>query len=134
MGLGHATRDLAVMRALRKRAPNVEVVWLTAPPNTTLLQEASEMLHPASSQMISQSEVAEKFAQTGFRIDTGGSWEQGLGAQQRNAGVLAKVLMQSKPDLVYAGESFEVLFLLMAYPELKQWPVVWLTDSVTGSA
>jgi hypothetical protein len=42
--------------------------------------------------------------------------------------------MTSKPDLVYGDESLEVFFLLLQYPKLKQWPLVWLTDSMTGSA
>lgn len=134
MGLGHVTRDLAVMQALRKRRSDVEVVWLTAPPNTMFLQEAGEVLHPASSHMQSQSETAEKLAQPGFRYNARVGWEQTLAVQQRNAEVLGKVLMDNKPDLIYADESFEVLFLLSKYPKLKQWPLVWLTDTLTGSA
>lgn len=134
MGLGHVTRDLAVMQALRKRVPDIEVVWLTAHPNTVVLQQAGEALHPASSHMMSQSDVAERLAQPGFRYDTRIGFEQALVVQQRNAEVLAKVLMDSRPDLVYADESLEVLFLLLKYPKLKQWPLVWLTDTLTGSA
>jgi UDP-N-acetylglucosamine:LPS N-acetylglucosamine transferase len=134
MGLGHVTRDLAVMQALRKRRPDIEVVWLTAHPNTMFLQEAGEALHPASSSMQSQSEIAEKMAQPGFKYNSRIGWEQTLVAQQRNTEVLGKVLMDGKPDLIYADESFEVLFLLLKYPKLKQWPLVWLTDTLTGSA
>lgn len=134
MGLGHVTRDLAVMQALRKHVPNIEIVWLTAHPNTVFLKEAGEVLHPASSHMQSQSEIAEKMAQPGFRYDTRTGFQQTLAAQQRNAEVLAKVLMDSRPDLVYADESLEVLFLLLKYPKLKQWPLVWLTDTLSGSA
>jgi hypothetical protein len=40
MGLGHVTRDLAVIQELRRRLPNVEAEWLTASPNTIFLKEA----------------------------------------------------------------------------------------------
>jgi spore coat polysaccharide biosynthesis predicted glycosyltransferase SpsG len=134
MGLGHVTRDLAVILELRKRLPSVEAEWLTASPNTIVLKEAGEVLHPASGNYLSVADAAEKIAQPGFKYDTKIGYEQTIAVAQRNAEVLAKVLMGNKPDLVYGDESLEVLFLLLKYPKLKQWPLVWLTDSMTGSA
>ena len=128
MGLGHVTRDLAVAQALRKRVPDIQVVWLTASPNTVFLQEAGETLHPASGSMLSQSEIAEKTAQPGFKYDSRRAYEQVQAMQMRNAEVLAKVLVEGRPDLVFADEAMEVLFLLLKYPRLKQWPLVMLTD------
>jgi len=134
MGLGHVTRDLAVMRALRKRVPDVQVVWLTAAPNTVFLQEAGEVLHPASGSMLSQSDVAERLAQPGFKYDSRRAYEQVQALQMRNAEVLAKVLVEGRPDLVYGDEAMEVLFLLLKYPRLKQWPLVMLTDALLPAA
>lgn len=134
MGLGHVTRDLAVVEALRKRVPDVQVVWLTASPNTVFLQEAGEMLHPASGSMLSQSDIAEKTAQLGFKYDSRRAYEQVQAMQMRNAEVLAKVLVEGRPDLVFGDEAMEVLFLLLKYPRLKQWPLVMLTDGLLPAA
>jgi len=134
MGLGHVTRDVAVVQELRKRVPDVQVVWLTAPPNTVFLQEAGEVLHPASGSMWSQSDVAERLAQPGFRYDSRRAYEQVQALQMRNAEVLAKVLVEGRPDLVFGDEAMEVLFLLLKYPRLKQWPLVMLTDALLPAA
>lgn len=133
MGLGHVTRDLAVVRALRERVPDIQVVWLTARPNTVFLQEAGEVLHPASGSMLSQSDVAERLAQPGFRYDSRRAYEQVQALQMRNAEVLAKVLVEGRPDLVFGDEAMEVLFLLLK-PRLKQWPLVMLTDALLPAA
>jgi hypothetical protein len=122
------------MRALRKRVPDVQVVWLTAAPNTVFLQEAGEVLHPASGSMLSQSDVAERLAQPGFKYDSRRAYEQVQALQMRNAEVLAKVLVEGRPDLVYGDEAMEVLFLLLKYPRLKQWPLVMLTDALLPAA
>jgi predicted glycosyltransferase len=134
MGLGHVTRDVAIMRALRKRLADVEIEWLTAPPNTVFLREMGEKLHSASNDYSSPSEAAEKMSQPGFRYDTKIGFEMSLAVAERNAEVLARALTGCKPDLVYGDEALDVLFLLLKYPELKQWPLIWLTDSMTGSA
>lgn len=83
---------------------------------------------------VSQSEVAEKMAQPGFRYDSRRAYEQVQATQLRNAEVLAKVLVEGRPDLVFGDESMEVLFLLLKYPRLKQWPLVMLTDALLPTA
>ncbi|OGD19143.1 MAG: hypothetical protein A2W03_05905 [Candidatus Aminicenantes bacterium RBG_16_63_16] len=46
LGLGHATRDLAVARELRRRASGIEIGWLAASPTTETLAGAGEALVP----------------------------------------------------------------------------------------
>jgi len=36
IGLGHVTWDLAIAAELRRLAPELEILWLTAPPRRTL--------------------------------------------------------------------------------------------------
>ena len=36
IGLGHVTRDLAIAAELRRLAPELEILWLAAPPRRTL--------------------------------------------------------------------------------------------------
>ena len=55
IGLGHVQRDLAIARAVRKRVPDLEIHWWAQLPVTDVLAEAGEVLHPASSEMASES-------------------------------------------------------------------------------
>ena len=48
IGLGHAWRDVAIARELRRRVPGLEVHWLAQAPVTTLLEACGETVHPAS--------------------------------------------------------------------------------------
>ncbi len=44
IGLGHINRDLAIVRALRDAAPDVDVAWVAADPASRVLQRAGEHL------------------------------------------------------------------------------------------
>ncbi|HJY95147.1 MAG TPA: alpha/beta hydrolase, partial [Streptosporangiaceae bacterium] len=55
IGLGHVQRDLAIARALRERAPDLEIHWWAQPPVTEVLTGAGEIIHPASSALVSES-------------------------------------------------------------------------------
>ena len=55
IGLGHVQRDLAIARALRQRVPDLEIHWWAQPPVTQVLAGAGEIIHPASSGLVSES-------------------------------------------------------------------------------
>jgi hypothetical protein len=44
VGLGHARRDLAIARELRRLDPGVEIAWLAGDPARQVIAEAGEML------------------------------------------------------------------------------------------
>ena len=46
VGLGHVTRDLAIVRELRALQPDLEVTWLAQSPATDVLEAAGEPLLP----------------------------------------------------------------------------------------
>lgn len=54
IGLGHAWRDVAIARELRRLHPDLEVQWLAQPPVTTLLETCGESIHPASAELASE--------------------------------------------------------------------------------
>ncbi len=55
IGLGHIQRDLAIARSLRQRVPDLEIHWWAQPPVTEVLADAGEIIHPASSDLVSES-------------------------------------------------------------------------------
>ena len=51
IGLGHARRDLAIARELRRLRPGLEIDWLAQSPTTALLEAHGEQVHPASAEL-----------------------------------------------------------------------------------
>jgi hypothetical protein len=62
IGLGHARRDLAVTRELRKLHPDLAVDWLAQDPVTRFLAANGETLHPASRLLANESAHVEEEA------------------------------------------------------------------------
>lgn len=59
LGLGHVTRDLAIVTELRKLIPDVDVSWIAAPPASVYLQQYNEFLLPESENWPSETPIAE---------------------------------------------------------------------------
>lgn len=65
VGLGHATRDLAIAVALRRERPDVTVGWLAGNPAREWLREAGEWVLPEADACGDLSQVAERAAGSG---------------------------------------------------------------------
>ena len=48
IGLGHAQRDVAIARELRRMHPDLQIDWLAQDPVTRVLAAEGERIHPAS--------------------------------------------------------------------------------------
>src|SRR5215208_927724 len=68
VGLGHARRDLAIARELRRLDPGVEIAWLAGDPARQVIAEAGEMLLAESDAYGSETAVAEDTAE-GFSFN-----------------------------------------------------------------
>ena len=55
IGLGHARRDVAIARELRRLHPDLEIDWLAQHPVTAVLDAAGERVHPASRELANES-------------------------------------------------------------------------------
>jgi pimeloyl-ACP methyl ester carboxylesterase/predicted glycosyltransferase len=129
IGLGHARRDLAIADELRKLRPGVEVHWLAQHPVTELLRRRSELIHPASAFLASESGHFE-----------GEAAEHDLHAFQAvrsmdeilisNFMVFADLVEQEHFDLWVGDEAWDVDYFLHENPELKRAPYAWMTDFV----
>jgi pimeloyl-ACP methyl ester carboxylesterase/predicted glycosyltransferase len=129
IGLGHARRDLAIARELRAQRPDVEIHWLTQHPVTEVLAAADERVHPASSQLASESAHIESAAsEHDIRVFQAiRDMDEILVA---NFHVVHDVLEDEPYDLVIGDEAWEVDHFLHENPELKRAPFAWLTDFV----
>jgi len=127
IGLGHAWRDVAIARELRRQVPGLEVEWLAQPPLTTLLAAAGEKVHPASADLAAESAHVDLEAR-----------EHELHAFQMirrmdeilcaNFGVFMDVVRQEKFDVWIADEGWEIDHFLHEEPDLKTSPYVWMAD------
>lgn len=129
IGLGHAQRDLAIARSLRRLAPDLEVDWLAQHPVTLFLEASGELVHPASRLLASESHHIESE-----------SGEHDLHAFQAirrmdeillaNFMVFRDIVRHEPYDLWVGDESWELDHYLHENPELKSAAYVWLTDFV----
>lgn len=129
IGLGHARRDLAITRELRKLHPDLQVDWLSQDPVTRFLKANDERIHPASARLANESSHIESEA-----------GEHDLNAFQAirnmdeiliaNFMTFQEAVEQEAYDLVIADEAWDVDHYWHEHPELKKAQVAWLTDFV----
>ncbi len=127
IGLGHAWRDVAIARELRRQVPGLQVEWLAQPPLTTLLEAVGEKVHPASKELAAESVHVDNEAR-----------EHELHAFQMirrmdeilcaNFMVFHDVVAQEKFNVWIADEGWEIDHFLHEEPQLKTSPYVWMSD------
>ena len=129
IGLGHARRDLAIARELRRQVPGLEIDWLAQDPVTRVLEAEGERIHPASAWLANESAHIESE-----------SAEHDLHAFQAirrmdeilvaNFMVFHDVVREQPYDLWVGDEAWELDYFLHENPEEKRAAYVWLTDFV----
>jgi predicted glycosyltransferase len=129
IGLGHARRDLAIADELRRLRPGLEVHWLAQHPVTELLQRRSELIHPASAFLASESghfesEAAEHDLHA-FRAVR--NMDEILVS---NFMVFSDLVEAEHFDLWVGDEAWDVDYFLHENPELKRSAYAWMTDFV----
>ena len=129
IGLGHARRDLAIARELRKLHPDLSIDWLSQDPVTRFLDANNQRIHPASVKLANESSHIESE-----------SGEHDLNAFQAirnmdeiliaNFMVFQEAVEQEDYDLVIADESWDIDHYWHEHPELKKAQIAWFTDFV----
>jgi predicted glycosyltransferase len=129
IGLGHARRDIAIARELRRLQPDLEIDWLAQHPVTAALEAAGEKVHPASRELANESDHIESESaehdlhcfQAIRRMDE---------ILVANFMVFHDLVSEQHYDLWIADEGWEVDYYLHENPEEKRAAYVWLTDFV----
>ena len=118
IGLGHARRDIAVTRELRKLIPDLQVDWLAQDPVTRLLAAGDETIHPLSSRLASETRHIE--------LESGEHDLHCFQALRRMDEVLIANFMvfqdaveEQDYDLVIADEAWDIDHYWHEHPELK---------------
>jgi pimeloyl-ACP methyl ester carboxylesterase/predicted glycosyltransferase len=129
IGLGHARRDVAIAKELRRLVPDLEIDWLAQHPVTKVLEAEDEHIHPASADLANESGHIESE-----------SAEHDLHAFQAirrmdeillaNFMVFHDLVREEAYDLWIGDEAWELDYYLHENPELKTAAYVWMTDFV----
>jgi len=129
IGLGHARRDLAIVRELRNLHPDLQVDWLAQDPVTRLLEANRECVHPLSGRLASETRHIE--------LESGEHELHCFQAIRRMDEVLIHNFMifqdaveECAYDLVIADEAWDVDHYWHEHPELKKAKLAWFTDFV----
>jgi predicted glycosyltransferase len=130
VGLGHARRDLAIARELRRLDPDIEIVWLAGEPARQVISEAGETLLPESGAYGDETGVAEKAAE-GFSLNLLGRFAlRAPSAWKRAVAIFEEVSAKYPYDLLIGDETYEIDAALGKRPELKKAPFVMIYDFV----
>ncbi len=129
IGLGHARRDLAIVRELRRLRPGLEIDWLAQHPVTEVLAAAGERIHPASAQLASES--AHVSAESdGHRLHAFQAIRRMDEILLANFMVFHDLAREDCYDLWIGDEAWELDYFLHENPELKTASYAWLSDFV----
>ena len=129
IGLGHAQRDVAIARELRRLQPDLVIDWLAEDPVTRVLEAEGECIHPASAHLANESRhIESESAEHDLHC---------FHALRRMDEILAANFMvfhdlvrEQRYDLWIGDEAWELDYYLHENPREKRVPFVWLTDFV----
>ena len=129
IGLGHARRDVAIAKELRKLHPDLEIDWLAQHPVTTVLEAEGERIHPASAELANESgHIESESAEHDLHVFQ--AWRRMDEILVANFMLFHDVVRDEPYDLWIGDEAWEVDYFLHENPELKSAAYVWLTDFV----
>jgi predicted glycosyltransferase len=129
IGLGHARRDVAIAKELKRLRPDVEVDWLAQHPVTAVLDAEGERIHPASRWLANESAhmAAEASEHDLHCFQALRRMDEILVA---NFMIFQEVVEERCYDVIIGDEAWDVDHFWHENPELKRGQHAWLTDFV----
>jgi pimeloyl-ACP methyl ester carboxylesterase len=129
IGLGHAQRDVAIAKELRKLVPDLEIDWLAQHPVTKVLEGEGERIHPASGELANESTHIESESAE-HDLHCFQAWRRMDEILLANFMVFHDLVQEEQYDLWIGDEAWELDYYLHENPEQKRAAYVWLTDFV----
>jgi UDP:flavonoid glycosyltransferase YjiC (YdhE family) len=133
IGLGHASKDLAIARELRRAQPDIELVWLAGQPASEVLQREGERLLPDVADWAGASAIAERTARDG-QLDLVRYVYRSLPSWWANSRVVLRVVDAYDIDLIVGNEAYELDVPLVAHVMRLPVPFVLILDFVGTAA
>ena len=129
IGLGHAQRDVAIARELRKLDDSLEVDWLAQDPVTRVLEQEGERVHPASRHLANESSHIESESAE-HDLHCFHAWRRMDEILINNFMVFHDIVREDRYDLWVGDEAWELDYYLHENPREKRARYAWLTDFV----
>ena len=129
IGLGHARRDVAIARELRRLVPGIEIDWLAQDPVTRVLEAEGERIHPMSRHLANESGHMESESAE-HDLHCFQAWRRMDEILVANYMVFHDVVRADRYDLWVGDEAWEVDYYLHEHPSEKRAHYAWLTDFV----
>jgi pimeloyl-ACP methyl ester carboxylesterase/predicted glycosyltransferase len=129
IGLGHAQRDVAIARELRKLHPDLDIDWLAQHPVTKVLEGEGERIHPVSEHLANESRHIESESAE-HDLHCFQAWRRMDEILLSNFMVFHDLVESDQYDLWIGDEAWELDYYLHENPEQKRAAYVWLTDFV----
>ena len=130
-GLGHATRDLAIAKELRRQNPAIELSWLASSPAKQIIKDAGENLLPEADLWADETTLAESLAQTDeYRIPIMKWALKSMKNWARNFKIYQEVTRKGNYDLVIGDETYGINQGLRKKPGLKKGLYAYIVDYI----
>jgi predicted glycosyltransferase len=130
IGLGHAQRDVAIAKELRRLVDGIQIDWLAQDPVTRVLEGEGETVHPMSEHLANESSHFESESAE-HDLHCFHAWRRMDEIMIANFMVFHDTVTESdRYDLWVADEGWEIDYYLHENPNLKTANYVWLTDFV----
>lgn len=129
IGLGHVSKDLAIVRELRRLRPGSEVTWLAGHPASRVLREAGERLAPECTHWRGASVIAERCTHDG-ELNLVRYVYRSLPSWAANARLFASAVRRSRADVAVGNEAWEVDIPLILRVLRPPVPFVMIFDFV----
>jgi len=108
LGLGHVSRDLSIVRQLRKCRTDVDILWLAAEPARSVIKEAGEKL-VNEVDLYSNDNVQAESTAKGNRLNLFNYAIKALRAWLHNANLVKQIIECGYYDLVIGDETYEII-------------------------
>jgi len=129
IGLGHATRDLAIAKELRKLNPQMEISWLAAQPASSVLRQSGEKLLPEADLYADENYFAENAAK-GARLNLLKYMLNARDGWTHNVEIFKQTISKEQYDFVIADEAYEIIIAWAENSDLSRIPFVMIYDFV----
>ena len=131
VGLGHASRDLAIARELRRNDPYLEIFWLASPTASQVILKGGEKLHPEAGKWaeenvdLENASSKDKYSVNLIKYAFGASK-----AWKNNVEVFKEATKNKGFDLVIGDEAYEIHRGILKDPKIKRAPFVYINDFI----
>jgi len=129
-GMGHVTRDLAIVQALRKVAPHVKIHWIAHPQAARFLRQAGETLLPECDRVADYNRIGAQIIDD-FHLDLVKYAKLTDAPKRQNARLAEQVQTKYRFDLIVGDEIYDVLLALADGEIHLDCPVIMIEDFIS---